>query len=240
VLILIAVGSMAGAASFTHVHDWPMTHAPAGTPGWFGWGNAVISELTPLAAGLEIRRRKRHSAPIGYPMCVLVAAALLSLSAQVAVANASPSGWLLFAVPALAFLALTKMVLSRTAATPARAVAAEHIDAAATERRPSPSSAERDNEPATAPTGTPIPFPRIDRGETVDALPAHLIGGARFAATNHRQTTGQRITAAELAARMNLTPATAGDLLAALDETTPDATRPARINGTPVPAGEAR
>ena len=54
VLILLAVGGMAGAASFTHVHDWTMHNSPAGTPGWFGWANAVISELTPIAAGLEI------------------------------------------------------------------------------------------------------------------------------------------------------------------------------------------
>ena len=48
------------AASFTHVHDWTMRNAPPGTGSWFGWANAVISELTPTAAGIEIRRRKRQ------------------------------------------------------------------------------------------------------------------------------------------------------------------------------------
>ena len=83
-VIMLAVAGMAGAASFTHVHDWTMHNSPAGTGSWFGWANAVISELTPTAAGLEIRRRKRQHRPIAYPMTVLIAAATLSLAAQVA------------------------------------------------------------------------------------------------------------------------------------------------------------
>src|SRR5580693_6315055 len=100
VLILILIAAMAGAASFTHVHDWTMHNAPAGTNGWFGWANAVISELTPTAAGLEIRRRKRAHRGIAYPMTVLIAAAALSLTAQVAQARHSPTGWLVAAIPA--------------------------------------------------------------------------------------------------------------------------------------------
>jgi len=231
VLILIAVGSMAGAASFTHVHDWTMTHAPAGTPDWFGWGNAVISELTPLAAGLEIRRRKRAGVPIGYPMCVLIAAALLSLSAQVAVAKSSPSGWLLFAVPALAFLALSKMVLSRTTATPATP-AADLGDAVSTNT--SGATGTEPHDQIEVPDRTPV-LPKPAAATPTDVLPARLLGGARFAVTNHRQATGQPITAAELASRMNVTPATAADLLTALGETPP-----ARINGTAIAAGDVR
>src|SRR5271165_6618364 len=118
VLILIVIAAMAGAASFTHVHDWTMHNAPAGTGSWFGWANAVISELTPTAAGIEIRRRKRRKQQVAYPMTVLIAAAVLSLAAQVAEARPTPAGWISSAVPALAFLALTKLVLSRTSATP--------------------------------------------------------------------------------------------------------------------------
>jgi hypothetical protein len=114
IIILLLIGAMAGAASFTHVHDWTMRNVPPGTSGWFGWANAVISELTPTAAGLEIRRRKRTRRPIAYPMTVLIAAAALSLTAQVAQAKPGPTGWLVSAVPALAFLALTKLVISRT------------------------------------------------------------------------------------------------------------------------------
>ncbi|GAA3213328.1 hypothetical protein [Nonomuraea helvata] len=116
-LILLLVGLMAGAASFTHVHDWTMANSPEGTGEWFGWANAVISELTPTASGLEVRRRKRNGQPIAYPMIVLIASAILSVAAQIAVAKPHPTGWLIAAIPALAFLALTKLVLSRTTTT---------------------------------------------------------------------------------------------------------------------------
>ncbi|MGK5522434.1 hypothetical protein ACSNN9_24195 [Micromonospora sp. URMC 107] len=122
VVILLAVGGMAGAASFTHVKDWTMIHAPAGTHEWFGWSNAVISELTPAAALLVIRRRRRldPNASVFYPLSILVGAVALSLAAQIAVANDSFSSRLLSSVPALAFLALSKLVLTAPAARPAR------------------------------------------------------------------------------------------------------------------------
>lgn len=116
VLIVLTVGGLAGAASFTHVHDWTMANSPAGTGDWFGWANAAISELLPLAALLTIRRRRRTGGPIGYPMFLLVCAVALSLSAQLAVAKPGVSGWLLSAVPALAFLGLSKLIFSTTPA----------------------------------------------------------------------------------------------------------------------------
>ncbi|MEV0877869.1 DUF2637 domain-containing protein [Micromonospora echinofusca] len=112
VLIVLTVGGLAGAASFTHVHDWTMANSPTGTGDWFGWANAAISELLPLAALLTIRRRRRTGGPIGYPMFLLVCAVALSLSAQLAVAKPGVSGWLLSAVPALAFLGLSKLIFS--------------------------------------------------------------------------------------------------------------------------------
>ena len=125
VVILVTVAGAAGWASFTHVHDWTMRHAPAGTPDAFGWVNAVISELVPVAAFLVIRRRRRAGAPIGYPLTLLIAAAFLSLAAQLAVAQPSPSGWLLSAVPALAFMALVKLVFASTPASTAEPDATE-------------------------------------------------------------------------------------------------------------------
>jgi len=148
-VILTTVAVAAGWASFTHVHDWTMRHAPAGTPDAFGWVNAVISELVPVAAVLTIKRRRRNGQPIGYPLFLLIAAATLSLSAQLAVAQPSPSGWLLSAVPALAFMALVKLVFAQASAP--------HL-------------------PATAPTVAPMAAVDDDQGVTVatvaDATPA--------------------------------------------------------------------
>ncbi|MDG6107356.1 hypothetical protein [Dactylosporangium aurantiacum] len=112
VLILLVVAAVAGAASLAHVHDWTMTNSPAGTPDWFGWANAVISELVPIACALVIRRRRRTGESVVYPFAVLLSAVTLSLAAQLAVAKPGFSGGLLAAVPALAFMALVKLVLS--------------------------------------------------------------------------------------------------------------------------------
>jgi hypothetical protein len=136
VAILLTVGGFAGAASFTHVKDWTMANSPAGTGEWFGWANAVISELIPMAALLTIRQRRRTGSPVGYPMFLLVCAAGLSLSAQLAVAKPGPSGWLLSAVPALAFLGLSKLVLAGAPATPPAAAAATTLPTPAASTTP--------------------------------------------------------------------------------------------------------
>ncbi|MFF4876994.1 hypothetical protein [Micromonospora sp. NPDC000668] len=209
VLILIAVGGSAGAASFTHVHDWTMANSPANTPGWFGWANAVISELVPIAALLTIRRRRRAGAPIGYPMVLLIAAAGLSLAAQLAVAKPGPSGWLLSAVPALAFMALVKLVLA-PAPTP------EHLPPTAKSVEPIRVrvAEQLTTEPAPPAAITPVPEPAVEP-EPVP-VPTHLLPPARFAAVQHEQATGAPITPAELADRLDITPAVAGQLLATI------------------------
>ncbi|MEU4554003.1 hypothetical protein [Micromonospora violae] len=211
VLILIVVGGSAGAASFTHVHDWTMANSPTNTPGWFGWANAVISELVPIAALLTIRRRRRVGAPIGYPMVLLIAAAGLSLAAQLAVAKPGPSGWLLSAVPALAFMALVKLVLAPAptaqpmtpAAAPVEPIRVQVAEQVTTE--PTPPA-------AITPAPEPTPAVTVPASEPVD-VPAHLLPTARFAAVQHEQATGQPITPAELADRLDVTPAVAGKLL---------------------------
>ncbi|MFI5846115.1 DUF2637 domain-containing protein [Catenuloplanes sp. NPDC051500] len=130
VVIMLTVGTLAGAASFTHVHDWTMDNSPAGTGDWFGWANAAISELIPIAALLTIRRRRRSGGSITYPMLLLICAVALSLSAQLAVAKPGISGWLLSAVPALAFMGLSKLVLSGKPAKPAAPAPAPAASAA--------------------------------------------------------------------------------------------------------------
>ena len=112
IAITAAVGLMAGAASFTHMHDWTMDNAPHGTADWFGWANAIISELMPTMALLEIRRRHKAHRPIGYPVGILIGSGLLSLAAQVSQANDTWTGRGLAALPALGFIVVTKLVFS--------------------------------------------------------------------------------------------------------------------------------
>ncbi|MFV2099995.1 hypothetical protein [Micromonospora sp. LOL_024] len=221
VLILLVVAGFAGAASFTHVKDWTLANSPAGTGEWFGWANAVISELVPVACLLTIRRRRRAGAPIGYPLFLLVAAASLSLAAQLAVAKPGISGWLLSAVPALAFMALVKLVLAPTKGTtnpPVEPAEPIHVQAAAEQVTTDAPVAITAPEPTPVPTVEPIPAPEpvtVPTVEPVD-IPTHLLPMARFSAVQHEQATGRPITAVELADRLDITPATAGQLLATL------------------------
>jgi hypothetical protein len=137
ILIVLLVGAMAGAASFTHVHDWTIENSPAGTGDWFGWANAVITELIPIASLIVIARRRATGTPIGYPMFLLVVSVGLSLTAQLAVAEPSVFGWMVSALPALAFFALSKLVFSATTPRPT-------------------------TNPVTASTPAPAPAPSID------------------------------------------------------------------------------
>src|SRR4051794_7890864 len=67
ILGVIMVASLA--ASFTHMRDWTMHWMPVGTPGWFGWANATISELVPLVATLSLRKRMHDGKSIwSYPL----------------------------------------------------------------------------------------------------------------------------------------------------------------------------
>jgi hypothetical protein len=119
VVIVLSVGAMAGAASFNHVHDWTMHNSPTHTAGWFGWANAVITELIPTAALIIIAKRRRTpGGTIAYPMFLLIVAVSLSLTAQLAVARPTVFGWMVSALPALAFFALSKLVFTTTKPTP--------------------------------------------------------------------------------------------------------------------------
>ncbi|MET7469076.1 DUF2637 domain-containing protein [Micromonospora sp. NPDC005599] len=113
--IMLLIGGAAGAASFTHVHDVAAAH---GQPGWLAWADAIVLELTSIAAGLELRRNRRLGKGIVFPATMLTAAVLLSLAAQVVEAEASVIGWIAAALPALGFLAMVKIALGRADPTP--------------------------------------------------------------------------------------------------------------------------
>jgi hypothetical protein len=141
-------------------------------------------------------------------MAVLIAAVTLSLAAQVAQAKPSITGWLLAAVPALAFLALTKLLFSRT---PARTAQSQPPIAAAPQAAPPPAYDQPD-----------------------DTAASQLLLSARMTAFAHQQANGQPITPAGLASHLNIPPALAGTLLDHLGGTQPPVTA---LNGTAPSAG---
>jgi len=187
VFIVLLVGLMAGAASFNHVHDWTLANSPTGTKDWFGWANAVISELIPTASLIEIgrRRRRNSAAKVGYPVFLLVVAVGISLTAQLAVAHRSVFGWMVSALPALAFFALSKLVFTATAHRPNTPVAA--------------------TQPATTPA-TPSGITR----ETVRPAAA-----SKTRATPAKKTAAKKTTAPRTPAKKTPAPVAARPVLAA-------------------------
>ncbi|WP_422734472.1 DUF2637 domain-containing protein [Micromonospora sp. WMMD558] len=187
VVILLIVAGFAGAASFTHVKDWTLDNSLPGTGAWFGWANAVISELVPVAALLTIRQRRRTGGPIGYPMFLLIAAVALSLAAQLAVAKPGLSGWLLSAVPALAFIGLSKLVLT-TAPAPAPAAdpaPARPVDEPTTQARPVEHPAPAAPVAAPAPTlPEPVALVDVEPTRPAPAVPVAPVSPAAFTRRN--------------------------------------------------------
>ena len=245
ILILLAVAGMAGAASFTHVHDWTMHNTPAGTGTWFGWANAVITELVPAATGIEIRRRKQLGCSVKYPMAILITDAGVSLAAQISDALKTFAGGLAFALPALAFLALTKLILSRPHATkeqggeqpsvttaspaPAPGQTAETATVPATTR--TPSSASPASSAPTPASAASTREPDTDTpGELVPAPSGQLLMSGRMTAFAHLQDTGQPITPGQLAERLGVPPALAESIFHHLYGTTPPSVT--AVNGT--------
>ena len=156
VLILLTIGAVAAAASFTHVHDVAAAH---GQPGWLAWADAIVLELMSIATGLEIRRRARAGRPAGFVLAVLVASVTLSLAAQVVGAERSVIGWLAAALPALAFLACVKIVLGRTIAAAAKPTPTEPDPPAAEPDEP----VAADSTPARSTALVPVPVHTFTR-----------------------------------------------------------------------------
>jgi hypothetical protein len=120
VAIMLAIGSASGAASLHPRRACGRQPRPARLArlGRRRHVGAHVDRLRPGGAPPAPPRP-----PAAMPFCVLLAAVVLSLSAQILQAEQSPIGWVAAAIPALGFLAMAKMALGRTAAveTPANA-----------------------------------------------------------------------------------------------------------------------
>jgi len=232
VLILLAVGGFAGAASFRHVHDWTMTNSRVGTGSWFGWANAVVSELVPIAALLVMRRRRRAGQPIAYPATLLVLALVLSVTAQLAVARPGLSGGVVSVVPALAFAALAKLVLGK--APKSEEPPAVHTPAKNVVMQAVPVAAQAN--PVGNEDHRAVPHPAAFM-ELPEAVTADLLQTARRAAVAVLKETGRPITRDELREHLRVRTEIASEVLRLIrDRDDPDGNEQgsAPINGRSV------
>ncbi|GAA1393526.1 DUF2637 domain-containing protein [Catellatospora coxensis] len=195
-VIMLAIGAAAGAASFRHVHDVAASH---GQTGWLAWADAVTLEAASIAAGLEMRRRKRHGKPVLFPAATLTCAVALSLAAQVVEAEDSVIGWIAAALPALGFLAMVKMAMGRAdPTTPPSLVGAVHQPPGPVEAEPGPTPAEPGPD---QPEPGPVPDGADQSATVADHAVQALLPAARTAA-NTITTAGVSLTRTTLARQL--------------------------------------
>ncbi|MGW5740770.1 DUF2637 domain-containing protein [Amycolatopsis sp. NPDC003861] len=157
VLVAVVLGTIGAAAGFTHTHDWAVHH---GQLGWIAWADAVVIEGIVIVAGFEIQRDHRTggSRKLTFPVAVLVAGFGVQMAAQVALAEPTPAGWLVAAMPALGFLVVVKLLMRRA---PAPEPESEPVTATA-------ARTDIENEPVRQPAAVVAPArPRLK-------LPAEL------------------------------------------------------------------
>ncbi|GIL25716.1 DUF2637 domain-containing protein [Actinocatenispora comari] len=209
VAILLVIGCTAGAASFTHVHDLAVKH---GQPEWIGWADAIVLELMSIALGLEIRRRRRAGTASGrFVGAAIGAAALLSLSAQVAGAEFSFWGWVMAGLPAAAFLVLVKMLLSRPASAARVASETETVPP----QQDNVPSGPVESAPVPAEAIAPAPVVPVARTVPLPPLPVGLLDRAHAVAADYAKA-GRTVDRDGLRAALGITAGQADRLLVEL------------------------
>ncbi|MEU3045894.1 DUF2637 domain-containing protein [Streptomyces sp. NPDC006984] len=219
---------IAGALSFSHLHD--LAEA-AGQTGWKAWAYPVSVDLLLVAAW----RRMRTDADNRDAWLWFTIALAASLGANIATAglldlHAVPA-WLRILVagwPALAFLGGTLLAHTPThqphrepAPEPERrAVVERDQDHAVVPADPEPAEATEDDEPGAITTAEPAPALPPAPPEPAPApapappVPAALVDHARKVADDHRTRTGTPIDTDTLRARLGV-PAPMADAIAA-------------------------
>ncbi|MEU9620539.1 DUF2637 domain-containing protein [Streptomyces sp. NPDC088251] len=207
---------IAGALSFSHLHD--LAEA-AGQDGWKAWAYPISVDLLLVAAW----RRMRTHADNRPAWVWFVIALTASLGANIATAGMLDLGdvppWLRILVagwPALAFLGGTLLAHTPAAlpadvepapvAAPLAAPDPGPVPDVPVERAPEPAP-ELPPAPAPAPAPTPVSASAV-------AVPPALLDHARKVADTHHATTGHRIDATTLRARLGV-PAPLADAITA-------------------------
>lgn len=192
VLVTVVLGGIGGAAGFTHTHDWAVHH---GQTGWLAWADAVVIEGIAIVAGFEVRRDHHQGTgrKISFPLVVLVAGFGIQMAAQVALAEPTPAGWLLAAMPALGFLVVVKLLMRR-APTPEQASQPREAVSVPEPARPAPS-------PEPEPSRRPNPEPTTTAETTAVLpklrLPAPMADRIHAVATEAKQA-GREVTSADI------------------------------------------
>ncbi|WP_340377822.1 DUF2637 domain-containing protein [Streptomyces sp. SS7] len=212
---VIVQAVIAGALSFSHLHD--LAEA-AGQGGWKAWAYPVSVDLLLVAAWRRMREQQRAGRPAEGPRLWFLVALAASLGANIATAGLLDldhvpaslrvvvAGW-----PAVAFFGGTLLAhtprapdASAVSVTPETDTEPPSAPAAVDEPHrnavPAPSPP-----PATAPESTPEPVAAPTPAPTV-LLPPALVDRVQALAEQHRATTGEPADPDTVRARLGLPP----------------------------------
>ncbi|MGW0079674.1 DUF2637 domain-containing protein [Streptomyces cellulosae] len=222
---VIVQAVIAGALSFSHLHDLA---AAAGQGGWKAWAYPVSVDLLLVAAWRRMRGQQRAGQAAGGPRLWFLVALAASLGANVATAGLLDldhvpaalrvvvAGW-----PAIAFFGGTLLAHApHEPEAPAAPVSPTNTDQ---ERHPAPAALDTpdrerllarstDPEPATAEPVTaqgPAPVPAV-------SLPPALVERVRALAEEHRSSTGRPADPDTVRARLGLPPSLTASVAAHL------------------------
>lgn len=202
---VIVQAVIAGALSFSHLHD--LAEA-AGQGGWKAWAYPISVDLLLVAAWRRMREQQRAGRPAGGPRLWFLVALAASLGANIATAGLLDldhvpaslrvvvAGW-----PAVAFFGGTLLAHTpRTPDTSAVSVTPETD----TEPPSAPAAVDEPHRdalpaPSTPPATTPEPAPAV-------SLPPALVDRVQALAEQHRATTGEPADPDTVRARLGLPP----------------------------------
>ncbi|MFF4965285.1 DUF2637 domain-containing protein [Streptomyces sp. NPDC001037] len=211
---------IAGALSFSHLHDLA---SAAGQGGWKAWAYPVSVDLLLVAAWRRMRQQQQAGQTAGSPRLWFLVALAASLGANVATAGLLDldqvpaslrvvvAGW-----PAVAFFGGTLLSHAPHGAEAPAAPASSSLTHTDAEPHPAPSAVDGPDrealppppsgpEPAaetiTEPVATPPPAPSI-----AVSLPPALVDRARALAEEHRSATGHPADPDAVRARLGLPP----------------------------------
>ncbi|MDT0572308.1 DUF2637 domain-containing protein [Streptomyces sp. DSM 3412] len=225
---------IAGALSFSHLHD--LAEA-AGQGGWKAWAYPISVDLLLVAAWRRMREEQRAGQPSGGPRLWFLVALAASLGANVATAGLLDldhvPAWLRVVVagwPAVAFFGGTLLAHAphhqEAQEVPAPSTADPHdeprtapvaVDMPDRDVLPAPPT---DSDPAPEPTAAepvtdPVPTPGPAWGPAV-ALPPVLVDRVRALADEHHSATGHPADPDAVRVRLGLPPSMTASVAAHL------------------------
>ncbi|GGU29497.1 DUF2637 domain-containing protein [Streptomyces lavendofoliae] len=226
---VIVQAVIAGALSFSHLHDLA---AAAGQDGWKAWAYPVSVDLLLVAAWRRMRQQQRAGQAAGGPQLWFLVALAASLGANVATAGLlnleDVPAWLRVTVagwPAVAFFGGTLLAhaahVPETPTAPASSstedtqadlyLASPTVDQPDREALPASTDPGQAPEPTVEPVATQAPVTA-----SAVALPPALVDRIRALADEHRSITGHPADPDAIRARLGLPPSMTASVAAHL------------------------